>query len=115
ERAQGFSVRDMLIATALATIVVIVTRFIWMFPATYLPRWLIPAVRRRDPSPPWQYPFAIAFTGVRGVVSLAAALAIPYALANGQPFPQRDMILFVTFGVIIITLVGQGLTLPVVI
>ena len=45
---------------------------------------------------------------VRGVVSLAAALAIPYTIANGQPFPQRDLILFVTFGVIIITLVGMS-------
>jgi CPA1 family monovalent cation:H+ antiporter len=70
---------------------------------------------RRDPSPPWQLPFVLAFTGVRGVVSLAAALAIPLVLANGQPFPYRDLILFVTFGVIILTLVGQGLMLPTVI
>lgn len=54
----------------------------------------------------------MSFTGIRGVVSLAAALAIPYTIANGQPFPHRDLILFVTFGVIIVTLVGQGLMLP---
>ena len=57
----------------------------------------------------------LAFTGVRGVVSLAAALAIPLTIASGAPFPHRDLILFVTFGVIIITLVGQGLMLPTVI
>ena len=93
----------------------IVARFIWVFPATYLPRWLIPAVGRRDPPPPWQQTFVIAFTGVRGVVSLAAALAIPLTIASGAPFPQRDLILFVAFGVIIVTLVGQGLMLPAVI
>ena len=62
--------------------------------------------------PPWQWPFLLAFTGVRGIVSLAAALAIPLATATGQPFPYRDLILFLTFTVILITLVGQGLMLP---
>ena len=71
--------------------------------------------RRRDPSPPWQQVFVLGFTGVRGVVSLAAALAIPLTIESGAPFPHRDLILFATFGVIIITLVGQGLTLPTVI
>jgi len=92
--------------------VVIVARFVWMYPATYLPRWLIPAIRRKDPSPPWQWPFALAFTGVRGIVSLAAALAIPFTMAGGAAFPDRDLILFLTFVVILVTLVGQGLLLP---
>ncbi len=94
---------------------VIVTRFVWMYPAIYLPRWLVPAIRRRDPSPPWQWAFALSFTGVRGVVSLAAALAIPFATDAGAPFPSRDLILFLTFSVILVTLVGQGLTLPLVV
>ncbi len=94
---------------------VIVARFVWMFPATYLPRWLIPSLARDDPSPPWQWPFALAFTGVRGVVSLAAALAIPLMTESGEPFPDRDRILFLTFSVILVTLVGQGLMLPAVI
>jgi NhaP-type Na+/H+ or K+/H+ antiporter len=83
-----------------------------VFPATYIPRWVSPGLRKRDPAPPWQNPFLLSFTGVRGVVSLAAALAIPYALANGAPFPHRELIQYVTFGVIVITLVGQGLMLP---
>ena len=91
---------------------VIVARFVWMFPATYLPRWLIPSIARDDPAPPWQWPFALAFTGVRGVVSLAAALAIPLMTESGEPFPDRDRILFLTFSVILVTLVGQGLMLP---
>lgn len=115
EQTQAFSLRELLIATAWVTLITIVARFVWVFPATYVPRWVSPGLRKRDPSPPWQGPFLLSFTGIRGVVSLAAALAIPYTLANGQPFPHRDLILFVTFGVIIITLVGQGLMLPTVV
>jgi Na+/H+ antiporter len=115
ERAHTFSFAELITAVAVITAIIIVARFVWVFPATYLPRWLIPSLRRRDPSPPWQQTFVLAFTGVRGVVSLAAALAIPLTLANGQPFPYRDLILFISFGVIIATLVGLGLMLPLVI
>jgi CPA1 family monovalent cation:H+ antiporter len=104
--------RHFAFAVFLTVAVVIVTRFIWIFPAVYLPRWLSPSLRRRDPAPPWQWTFFLGFTGVRGVVSLAAALAIPYFTAAGTPFPDRDLILFVTFGLIVVTLVGQGLMLP---
>jgi monovalent cation/hydrogen antiporter len=100
------------LSVAVITAVVILARFVWVFPATYLPRWLFPSVRKKDPSPPWQWPFVLAFTGVRGIVSLAAALAIPLVTSAGQPFPYRDLILFLTFSVILITLVGQGLLLP---
>lgn len=115
EQTQAFSLRELLIATAWVTLIAVVARFVWVFPATYVPRWLSASLRKRDPSPPWQGPFLLSFTGIRGVVSLAAALAIPYVMANGQPFPHRDMILFIVFGVIIITLVGQGLLLPTVV
>ncbi|MFZ0494392.1 MAG: Na+/H+ antiporter [Methylocella sp.] len=106
------SIPELAISAAIVSVVVIVARFVWMYPAAYLPRWLFPPIRRRDPSPPWQAPFVLAFTGVRGIVSLAAALAIPFATTNGQPFPGRDLILFLTFSVILVTLVGQGLLLP---
>jgi Na+/H+ antiporter len=112
DRIADFSVRQLVFAALVTSAVVIVARFVWVFPATYLPRWLSPALARRDPSPPWQQPFAIAFTGVRGIVSLAAALAIPLTTASGQPFPERDLILFLTFSVILLTLVGQGLLFP---
>jgi CPA1 family monovalent cation:H+ antiporter len=115
EHVERFPLRDIAVAVLATTAIIIVARFIWMYPATYLPRWLSRSVRKRDPSPPWQYPFVLAYTGVRGVVSLAAALAIPLTLANGAPFPDRDLILFITFGVILLTLVGLGLTLPAVI
>jgi monovalent cation/hydrogen antiporter len=112
DQVHAFSLRDVAVATAIITAIVIAARFLWVFPATYLPRWLSPSLARRDPSPPWQQVFVLAFTGVRGVVSLAAALAIPLTLANGQPFPRRELILFITFGVIILTLIGLGLMLP---
>jgi Na+/H+ antiporter len=112
DRVHGISIRELVVATAWITLLVIAARFIWIFPATYIPRWVSPSLAKRDPAPPWQGPFTIGFVGVRGVVSLAAALSIPFALNNGQPFPHRDLILFITFGVIIITLVGQGLMLP---
>jgi CPA1 family monovalent cation:H+ antiporter len=115
EEAQFVPIRELVIATVLTTLIAIAARFIWVFPAIYLPRWVSPSLARRDPSPPWQQPFILAFTGVRGVVSLAAALAIPYTLNNGQPFPHRGLIIFVTFGVIVITLVGLGSMLPLVV
>jgi CPA1 family monovalent cation:H+ antiporter len=106
------SLSQLAMAGAIVSVVVIVTRFIWMYPATYLPRLLSPSLRRRDPSPPWQWPFMLAFTGVRGIVSLAAALAIPLAVDDGSPFPNRDLIIVLAFVVVLVTLVGQGLTLP---
>jgi CPA1 family monovalent cation:H+ antiporter len=115
EKSKAFPLDDILSATALVVVIVIVARFAWVFPATYLPRLLNKRLRARDPSPPWQWPFVIAFTGVRGAVSLAAALALPFALPGGGGFPYRDLILFVSFGVIFITLVGLGLGLPLVV
>src|SRR5258708_863388 len=111
----GYPLSELAISAAVISGVVILARYVWTFPAIYLPRRLVPAIARGDPAPPWQWPFVLAFTGVRGIVSLAAALAIPLATDTGQPFPDRDLILFLTFSVILVTLVGQGLTLPAVI
>ena len=112
---RGYSLYDLVMSALIVCGVVIAARFIWMYPATYLPRWIFPSIARRDPSPPWQFPFVLAFTGVRGIVSLAAALAIPLTIADGTAFPHRDLILFLTFSVVLVTLVGQGLLLPAVI
>lgn len=110
EKSKAFPLDDILIATALVTVMIVIARFAWTFPAIYLPR-IIGRIRERDPAPPWQWAFVLSFTGVRGAVSLAAALALPFALPDGSPFPERDLILFVAFGVIFITLVGFGLGL----
>jgi Na+/H+ antiporter len=100
------------LAALVTTVAVVVARFMWVFPSLYLPRLLIPSIRRADPYPIWQRPFLVSFFGVRGIVSLAAALALPLTTATGMPFPHRDLILLLTFWVILITLVGQGLLLP---
>jgi monovalent cation/hydrogen antiporter len=112
DRPDIFPFYQPILAVLLTVVVIVIARFVWVYPAAYLPRWLSAKVARRDPLPPWQWLFFLAFVGVRGVVSLAAALAIPLTTNSGAPFPYRDLILFVTFGVIVITLVGQGLVLP---
>lgn len=84
---------------------VIVSRFVWIFPATYVPRWLFAGLRRRDPIPHVVIPTIMSWAGMRGVVSLAAALALPEAM------PGRDFILVATFAVILVTVLGQGATL----
>ena len=112
EKSNEFPLDDIMLATALVAIIVVVARFAWVYPATYLPRLISKSIRKRDPAPNWRTVFVISFTGVRGTVSLAAALALPLALPSGEAFPGRDMILLVAFGVIFITLVGMGSGLP---
>ena len=92
--------------------VVIVTRLVWVFVLTYLPRYLSRKLLKRDPYPGWRNISVLAWSGMRGAVSLAAALAIPFTTSSGYPFPERDLIIFLTFCVILATLVLQGLSLP---
>ena len=115
EKSKAFAIHDILTATALVTVIVIIARFAWVFPATFLPLMIKRRLRGRDFASSWRAVFVVAFTGVRGAVSLAAALALPLTLSNGEDFPYRDLILFVSFGVIFITLVGLGLGLPAVV
>jgi CPA1 family monovalent cation:H+ antiporter len=89
---------------------IVLVRFLWVFGATYLPRLLSPTFGRKNRAP-WRNTTLIAWTGMRGADSLAGALAIPFVLPNGQPFPGRDLILLLTFCVIFATLVLQGLSL----
>jgi CPA1 family monovalent cation:H+ antiporter len=108
----GRSPADLVIYGAAISLAVIGLRLLWVFPAAYLPRFLFPWVRERDPYPGWRNVVVVGWAGLRGAVSLAAALALPLTLADGTPFPGRDLILFLTFCVILATLVGQGLSLP---
>ena len=92
-------------------VVAILVRLAWVPLGTWLPRALSADVRRRDPMPDWRAVALVSWTSMRGIVSLAAALAVPRVLADGTPFPFRSEILLVTMSVILLTLVAQGLTL----
>ncbi|WP_447641724.1 MULTISPECIES: Na+/H+ antiporter [Chitinophagaceae] len=94
----------------LISAVIIVVRFVWVYPAVFIPRWLSSRVRK-EPSPGWKGPLVVSWAGMRGVVSLATALSIPL-MSGKEGFPLRDLIIFITFVVIFVTLVFQGLTLP---
>jgi CPA1 family monovalent cation:H+ antiporter len=106
------SIAQLIWDALLMSLAVVVIRILWVFPATYLPRLIFKKLCRRDPYPNWRHVSIVAWTGMRGVVSLAAALALPDTTTGGQPFPGRDLILFLTFIVILATLVVQGLSLP---
>jgi CPA1 family monovalent cation:H+ antiporter len=92
--------------------VVIGIRLLWVFPATHIPRWLFPSIARKDPTPPWGIIFTLGWIGMRGIVSLAAALSIPLALPSGSEFPFRDLLIFLTYVVILATLLIPAATLP---
>lgn len=96
----------------LVTAVLIIVRFIASFGALMITVLMRNFIRVAEPSPGIKAPVLLGWTGMRGVVSLAAALSIPVQMDNGQAFPHRDLILFITFIVILVTLILQGLTLP---
>jgi CPA1 family monovalent cation:H+ antiporter len=115
EAARGLAGRSIAQVVCYAiglSLTVILIRILWVFPVAYLQRLLFPSIRARDPYPAWQHVAVVAWTGMRGVVSLAAALALPLTVQDGTPFPDRDLILLLTFVVILATLVVQGLSLP---
>ena len=96
----------------LISVAVILSRFVWVFPGAYLPLWLSPSLRRREGGYPSPRGVALAsWCGVRGAVSLAAALSLPVSMNDGTPFPGRPEIIACTLVVILVTLIGQGLTL----
>jgi NhaP-type Na+/H+ or K+/H+ antiporter len=110
-RTGGELMRD----AVLVGLAVIVIRIVWLFPFSYVP-WLIwGRSERHESAPPWQRPAVVSWMGLRGGVTLAAALAVPLATDAGDPFPNRALIIYLAFSVIVATLVFQGLTLPLVI
>lgn len=112
EDLREYSPWQLLGYATLVSAVVILVRIAWIFPATYLPRWISKSFARRDPALPWQHTTIIAWAGMRGIVSLAAAMALPDGHEGTALFPHRDLIVFLTFSVILATLVIQGLSLP---
>lgn len=109
-----YSIADGIKYGVFISIITIALRFLWVYPIAHIPRWLS-VKARQDPSPGWKGPLVISWAGMRGVVSLATALSIPLLISDNVAFPQRNLIIFITFVVIFITLVVQGLTLPFVI
>ena len=106
----NYSVAEAIGYAVIISVVTILVRIIWVFPGAYVPRILFKSIRKNEPNPGWRTVFLVAWSGMRGVVSLASALAIPLTLA-GEAFPHRNLILFITFVVILTTLVLQGLSL----
>lgn len=106
----SYSVGEAILYAIVISILTIIIRIIWVFPNAYLPRLLFKSIRETETRPGWRAVFLVAWSGMRGVVSLASALAIPLTL-NGEAFPHRNLILFITFVVILVTLVLQGLSL----
>jgi len=109
-----YSVADGIKYGSIISVIIIVIRFLWVYPATFLPR-LISKKAAQEPNPGWKGPLVICMAGMRGVVSLATALSIPLLMTDGTAFPLRNIIVFITFVVIFITLVFQGLILPIVV
>jgi CPA1 family monovalent cation:H+ antiporter len=108
----GHSIGELCWLALRVCLAVIIVRIGWVFVAAYLPRWASTKLREKDPYPGWRNVSVVAWTGMRGVDSLAAAMALPFVVKDGSPFPGRDLILFLTFAVIFATLVVQGLSLP---
>ena len=108
-----YSLRQLLLYGALFSGIVIVLRLLWMYPGAYLAYIIRKRVfHQNNVLPSAKQIFVVGWTGMRGVVALAAAIALPETVADGGPFPERNLIVFLTFSVILVTLVLQGLTLP---
>ncbi|MFD4691215.1 Na+/H+ antiporter [Streptomyces sp. NPDC058463] len=107
-----YGVVEALWYAAAVFIAVVVVRFVWVYPAVYLPLWLSRRIKEREPDLPWTSPLIVSWAGMRGVVSLAIAFSIPLVTHDGEDFPARNLVLFLTFTTVIATLVIQGLTLP---
>ncbi|TKK71456.1 Na+/H+ antiporter [Ilyomonas limi] len=109
---ETYSVSQAIGYAVIISLSTVVIRIVWVFLGSYLPGLLSERIRAEEEKQNWKEVFIIAWSGMRGVVSLAAAFAIPQLLLNGQLFPHRNLILFITFSVILFTLVLQGLSLP---
>ncbi len=110
---RSYSMTQLVIYGALFSALLIVLRLLWVYPGARVSYWLRTRLLHQDyPMPPPRQVFVVGWTGMRGVVALAAAMSLPEKLSDGSPFPYRNLIIFLTFSVILVTLVVQGLTLP---
>ena len=107
-----YSIQDGIRYGLVVSVLIIIIRMVWLYATTYIPIFLSRKFRESPLRPNWKEVFLVGWTGMRGVISLASALAIPVTLADGKEFPERDLVLFISFMVILVTLVFQGLSLP---
>ncbi len=106
-----YTAGQLILFTAAVAGTAIVARLAWVFPSAFLPHLLFPRWCRDEPRPTWQATLITGWAGMRGTITLAAALSIPLVQADGTPFPGRDIVIFLSFGVVIVTLLLQGTTL----
>ncbi|GAB3571967.1 Na+/H+ antiporter [Spirosoma luteolum] len=109
---RDYTFGTLIVYGSLVSLAVIATRFIWVFVVYYVPRLFSPSLRSSNRTLSLKLVTVLAFTGMRGVLSLATALALPLTLGSGAPFPKRDLIIFIAYCVIFVTLVIQGTALP---
>ncbi|MCE9501593.1 MAG: cation:proton antiporter [Leptospira sp.] len=102
----------LILSSAVISVTVIIARFVWIFPGTYLPRFFFSGIRKRESSPSMRGVIVTSWAGMRGIVSIAAAMAIPEYDNDGIPFPNRDLLIFLTYVTVLVTLVVPALTLP---
>ena len=108
-----YSLPTLILDGAILSVLLILLRLMWVIPGARISHFLrVRFAHQKEPIPPFRQTFIVGWTGMRGVVSLAAALALPAILDNGLPFPHRNVIVFLTFCVIVVTLILQGVTLP---
>jgi NhaP-type Na+/H+ or K+/H+ antiporter len=108
-----YPMRTLLLYGGAFSVLVIALRLAWVYPGAYTGYWIRRHVFHQETEyPPPRAVFIVGWAGMRGVIALAAALALPEVIADGSPFPQRNLLIFLTFSVILVTLVLQGLTLP---
>jgi CPA1 family monovalent cation:H+ antiporter len=106
-----YSPPQLLLLTLAISGVAMAGRLAWSFPAVYLPYWIFPHIRRTESRPAWGSVLVGGWAGLRGTLTLAAALSIPLLKPDGSPFPARDLVIFLAFGTIVVTLLLQGTTL----
>lgn len=107
-----FSIQELVLYIVAINLVIILSRFVWVYPAAYIPRFLSKKLRERDPYPHWTILATLSWVGMRGVLSLILAMSLPHFLPSGEPFPYRSLIIFLTYSVIITTLLLPTFTLP---
>jgi Na+/H+ antiporter len=108
----SYSVVNLILYGVSVSFAVIILRVIWVYPGTYLPQLISEKIRKKESKRAWAFHFALGWTGMRGIISLAAVLAIPVPIISGVSFPHRDLLIFLTYCVVVATLVVPALTLP---